>query len=262
LLDSLTSGQKGTLCLLILSATFYLLKQDRPVRAGMVFGLMAFKPQLAIVIGLAMLLKGQYRFAAAAIATALLSAAICLAAGFDVCVHYYEFCTGVGEYVHIGGYELSKSHCLYGFLTLLAGGQATAMVKAATVAAIGLVFAMLLVSLRGKLDTTSRRFHTQYSVLVIGTLLISPHLFTYDLTMLLLPMFLLGQAARAESRAMGSTMTVLLIALFIVAGFSYNLAAFSGLQLTTVIMLAVLWVAVGDAWRAAERPGRAVLSRA
>ena len=252
LLDSLTSGQKGTLCLLILRATFYLLKQDRPALAGLVFGLMAFKPQLAIVIGAAMLLKGQWRFAASAVGAALFLAAICLASGFDVCVQYYEFCTGVGDYVHIGGYELAKSHCLYGFLTLLAGGQATATVKVAALSAIAVVFAILMVSLRGKLDTTSRRFNVQFSVLVISTLLISPHLFTYDLTMLLLPMFLLGHAAQTDAAAMGAKMTGLLIAMFVVAGFSYNLAAISGLQMTTVVMLAILWVSVNSRIRGAE----------
>ena len=156
-------------------------------------------------------------------------------------MQYYEFCTGVGDYVHIGGYELAKSHCLYGFLTLLAGGQATATVKVAALSAIAVVFAILMVSLRGKLDTTSRRFNVQFSVLVISTLLISPHLFTYDLTMLLLPMFLLGHAAQTDAAAMGAKMTGLLIAMFVVAGFSYNLAAISGLQMTTVVMLAILW---------------------
>ncbi len=246
LLRSLTTGQKGTACLLILTGTFYLLKQKRPVWAGVVFGLMAFKPQLALVIGLAMLVKGQFRFAASAVATASFFVGICFAAGTDVCVNYYQFCAGVGEYLHTSGYDLYKSHCLYGFLAMLSGGQATMLVKISTFISVILVFGMLLTILRGKLDTTSKCFNIQFSAMVICTLLLSPHLFTYDLTMLLLPMFLLGHAAQSKvvSRESETALIGLTVAMYFVAGFSHAVAAIGGLQLTTVLMLAMLWILV------------------
>ncbi|MCA9269293.1 MAG: DUF2029 domain-containing protein, partial [Planctomycetales bacterium] len=62
LIESLSSSQKGTVCLLLLTATFILWDRGRPLAAGVVFGLIAFKPQLALVIPLVALCRGQWRF--------------------------------------------------------------------------------------------------------------------------------------------------------------------------------------------------------
>jgi hypothetical protein len=59
LVQNLTSGQKGTVLLLLFAATYVLFRRGRPFWAGVVFGLLAFKPQLTLVIGAAMLAKGR-----------------------------------------------------------------------------------------------------------------------------------------------------------------------------------------------------------
>lgn len=243
LIRSLTTGQKGTLCLLILTSTFVLLQSRRPVWAGVVFGLLAFKPQLAIVIGVAMLLKGQWRFVAGTVLTGSILAIVSLGTGADACWRYFEFCTGVADYVHTSGYGLYKSHCLYGFLTLLGGGHATPLVKIATLLAAALTIGMLYALLRGPLSCGSARFARQFSGLVIATLLLSPHLFTYDLTMLVLPMFVLaGAVTRGEIAGRPGQITMgLIVALYVVCGFSHLLAATAGLQLSTLLMVGLLW---------------------
>ena len=61
-LMSIYSCQNSTLSLLILATTFVLLREGRPMTAGAVFALQAFKPQLTPVIAFAMLCKKQWRF--------------------------------------------------------------------------------------------------------------------------------------------------------------------------------------------------------
>jgi len=242
LIRSLTTGQKGTLCLLIFTGTYLLLKSKRSFTAGMMFGLLLFKPQLVVIIGLVMLVKKQWRFVAGAGTTGLLYAGIMFALGPDVCWQYVQFCTGVTDYVHTSGYDLYKSHCLYGFIVLLAGGKATVAVKCATALAAVLILGVLWQLLSRKFDPSEDRFGQQFSGLVITSLLLSPHLFTYDLTILLLPMWLLTVDTLRKQMTQPSRQATmwLVVGLFVVSGFSHIIAAVGGLQLTTLLMLGLL----------------------
>jgi hypothetical protein len=243
LIRSLTTGQKGTLCLLLFTGTYLLLKQKRRFAAGAVFGLLLFKPQLVLVIGAVMLFKKKWRFLAGVAVSALAFMLLTATLGSDVCWQYVRFCIGVTEYVHTSGYDLYKSHCLYGFLALLAGGKATLAVKCAAAIGAVLIFGMLWQTVRGTLHPQDEHFDLRFSALVLATLLLSPHLFTYDLTIMLLPMWLVTLAAVRGLLAndTGRKMVWLVAAMFVVSGFSHVLAALAGLQLTTLLMLALLW---------------------
>jgi hypothetical protein len=241
LLENLTSSQKGTVCLLILTATFLLLDRRRPFAAGLVFGLLAFKPQLTLVIAVAMLLKRQGRFVAGGAATGAALVGLCFLLGTDVCRQYFEFATGAADYMRNAGYDLHKSHCLYGFFTLLFGVGTSA--KAATALTAGGVVLLLVRMLRGNLRPGTPRFSVQFSGLVVATLLLSPHLFTYDLTILLLPAFLLLFLIGAGGRLRLASLTAwLLLGLYAAAGFSVSLARQYGVQLTVPLMVCLLAV--------------------
>lgn len=242
LIENLTSSQKGTVCLLILSGTFVLLDGMRPFAAGALFGLLAFKPQLTLVIAPAMLLAGQWRFVLGGATTGLALGAACLALGTDVCRQYVLFSTGAADYLHSSGYDLTKSHCLYGFFTLLCGGEATTFVKGATFASFLGVAALLFLVLRRGLQPAAPQFPLQFSALVLATVLVSPHLFTYDLTILLLPILLLGMAlAKQTIRPANRSMLGWLLAfLFAGAGISPLIAAQTGVQPSVLICLALL----------------------
>ena len=79
-LISIYSCQNATLSLLILSTTYALLKKGKPATAGAVFALQAFKPQLTLVISVAMLCMKQWRF----VAGALLGGSVLFAASLAV----------------------------------------------------------------------------------------------------------------------------------------------------------------------------------
>ena len=121
LMENLVSSQKGTVCLLILTSTLATRFGSRPFTAGLVFGLLAFKPQLTLVIAFSMLFKRQWRFVGGGATTGLLLVALSLVLGTDVCYQYFQFSTGMADYIYSNGYDITKSHCLYGFFALLLG---------------------------------------------------------------------------------------------------------------------------------------------
>lgn len=251
LIENFTSSQKGSVCLLILSITFVLLDRKQPYWAGLVFGLLAFKPQLTLVIAFAMLFKGQWRFVMGGVTTGLLLIGVSLAMGLDVCGQYVAFSAGAADYLQTSGYDLTKSHCLYGTLTLLNGGKATLPVKCATVAAVLVVASLLAVALRHGLQPGTPRFRQQFSALVISTVLVSQHLFTYDLTILLLPMFQLIQGTsdvtvHTERRP---AVAWLLAAIFSLSGVAPIIASQTGIQITTILLLALCVTIVNEVRR-------------
>jgi hypothetical protein len=201
LIESLTSCQKGSVLLLILTATYFLLATKRPYWAGVVFGLIAFKPQFALPMAVAMLCKREWRFVLGGLTSGGLLALLCLPLGLDVCHQYVEFSLHATDYLHNSGYDLTKSHAWYGFFALLNGGEATALVRALTLVANLATVALAGWTLRGPLQFGSERFARQFSVLIVATVLLSPHLYTYDLTVLLLPLGLLATQCLDASTA-------------------------------------------------------------
>lgn len=241
---SLVSSQKATLCLLVLTGSFVLLDRRQPMRAGVVFGLLAFKPQLTLVIGLAMLYKRQWRFVCGGCATGLALVALCALLGGNVCMQYLQFSRSAARYVNTPGYDTSRSHCLDGFIVELAGGTATTLTRVATMIASTAVVALSAWLLRGCSQPGSRQFALQFSGLVIATILLSPHLFAYDLTLLLLPMLVLGLIAAAEELPSRRALAVGVIGLFVAPAVSGVTVMLLGLQLTVVAMVGLLtWLA-------------------
>jgi hypothetical protein len=239
--ENLRSSQKGTLSLLILSATFLLLQRGRSLTAGLVFGLQAFKPQLAVVIGLAMLAKRQWRFAFGAGLTVAVLVGLSLAVGARPCLDYLRFTREVGDYIRAQPTYLHRSHCLYAFFTLLAHESSTSVRLVTLLAGASTVW-LLARLLRGPLVPAAPVFLAQFSGLVLATVLLSPHFLTYDLTILLLPMLLLallllnGAGRPIERRAL----CWLLVALYVAAGVSPLIARQAGVQVSTLIIFGLL----------------------
>jgi hypothetical protein len=237
LVENFTTSQKGAVLLLILTATYCLLNSERPYWAGLVFGLIAFKPQFALPIAIAMLCKQQWRFVAGGLTSGGILATLCLALGVDVCRQYVDFSTQAGEYLHNAGYDLTKSHAWSGFFALLLG-EPGALATGATVVASAATVAIVALALRGPLDTTSPRFRWQYSALIVATVLLSPHLYTYDLTVLLLPLGFIAVSTGRDACPAGLRWLALL--LFCLAGLSPSVAGVTGLQITVPLMFALL----------------------
>lgn len=228
-LENLNSGQKGAVCLLILVATYRLLRAERSFSAGLVFGLLAFKPQLAVVIGLGLMLRGNGRFACGAAVTVATLVAVCLALGTDVCGQYMTFARGAAEYLQTAGYDLSKSHAWFGACTLLFGPGLPA--KLATAGACCLSLGIALLGRSTEWRPSGEDFPRRFAGLMLAGLLCSPHLYTYDLTILLLPIAL----AVSDRR-----LIVFAVAAFVAAGIAPAIAATTSIAVMPWILMAWL----------------------
>jgi hypothetical protein len=187
-----------------------------------------------------MLCKQQWRFVLGGLTTGSVLIGLCALMGIDVCRQYVDFSTHAGEYLQNAGYDLTKSHAWHGFFTLLLG-DSPVMARLFTVVAGVATVGIVALALRGPLDTGSRRFAWQFSALIVATLLLSPHLYTYDLTVLLLPVGLVAVQAGQPTRQPTPRLERLALLLFCLVGLSPKLAMLSGIQISVPLMLAFLW---------------------
>ncbi len=259
LLSSINLGQKSVLMLLILSATYVLLFNRRPMTAGLVFGLIAFKPHIGLVIAMAMLAKRQWSFVAGSTMTVAALVGMSLMVGTDVSFVYFQQCLGMGDYIQTHGYELNQAIGLWGATSLSLPTCSTTVVKLVVLGEALLVASVVCWSIRGPVDTASPIFALQFSSLVLATPLLSPHFYVYDLTIVLLPLMLIANVLSADNafklqiepgaRTAMLCGCVLLLAL---AGLFPGIADATGVQPAVVIITGLL-MAVGVA---VQRPAR------
>ena len=189
LLFSLNMAHKSVLLLLIFTATYIQLYRGKHFSAGLTFGLLAFKPHLAVLVGIALLLKRQWSFVFGSALTVSLLLLLSWACGSDLCHDYIQQALAMGSYTQHGGYQLSEAVNLNAAAELLAGDGVLAASMTWTVSLA--ILAALWLSLSGPLQTKSKRFAAQFSMLMLAVPLLSPHFYIYDLTIMLLPLLLL-----------------------------------------------------------------------
>jgi hypothetical protein len=245
MIHSLNTGQKATLWLLLFTAVFFLLRGQRPFTAGLIFGLVALKPPLAVALGLAMLVKGQWRFVAGSAVTVAGIVGLSFALGPDVFMRFLDCSLHTPDLMLRQEYTLlDMEHSFYSFLALpLREHLPPLVIKGA--AGVLTLFTLVVVwrLLRGPLDFGSERFSLQYAGLVLATVLVSPRLLTYDLTLVLLPVFLLARSVALRPPSLETRRTQLIlaaIALFLGASACQPIAHMTRLHVGTITMLGVL----------------------
>jgi len=247
LLLGINMGQKSAILLAILTVTFILLHRERPFASGLIFGLIAFKPYMAVPIGIAMLCKKQFHFVAGSIVTLGLLIVSSLMFAPEVWADYVQMCLGMSNYISNSGYQLEHSHSLWGTTQLLLGDHNPALVKPiAVVGAIGVV-TLLGRILSGPIELASTRFAFQFSSLIIATVLISPHFYTYDLTILLLPLAICGLSFDVAERINKRVLYWICITVLFGASLYVPLASQLGFQISTAILL-VWMVVIAGGW--------------
>jgi hypothetical protein len=244
MIHSLNTGQKGTLWLLIFTAVLVLLHAKRSFTAGLVFGLLALKPPLAIVLGLAMLVKGQWRFLGGCAISVFGVVALSFAFGPDTFMRFLDTATHAPDFTLRPDYPLETEHTLYGFFAMLLRGHATAFVIKTLAALMALATLVVLWRLlRGPLEIGSEWFTIQFAGITLATVLASPKLLTYDMTIVLLPIFLFARLAALRPAWIEIHRTKLILAavgLFIVCSSAPWIAQATHFHLDTVVLLGVL----------------------
>ncbi len=187
----LLNGQMTGLWLTLYCWVFLLLRRERDGAAGLALGLLVCKPQLAL--GIAAALLGARRFRA--LFAALLSGGALVGLGFatlpDAMFAYAKHGQSLVSLVRDRGYNTAGLHGSFEFATLLFDGASP---KLAVVAGVCLTLLLLFVLgaawARTPFRPGTRAFDVRMAATFALAVIASPHLYNYDLMLLMLPLFI------------------------------------------------------------------------
>ena len=175
---NLGHGQNGFLSAALLGGALLALPR-RPLLAGVLFGLLAYKPQFALVIPVALLAASQWRaIGAAAITVAALAVVTSFAFGIDIWSSFAASTeTSRKLLLQDGDVGFEKLQSVFAAVRMWGGGVplAYAVQGAASVAVIGSV---------AWIWQSSDDRNVKSATVIVATLLASPHVLDYDLTIL------------------------------------------------------------------------------
>jgi hypothetical protein len=197
---ALGGGQNSFFTLLILAAFCHLLLKDHDAWAGLVLSLLAYKFHLLLLPVALLLVKRRWR-AMAGVAvggTATLGATLLLL-GPDVLRTYLAFASKLGTLMQFEGFDAFKQHSWYAFFQMIGmGWMPVWLISALTLTLCAATLIPLALIWRGPWDARSPRFLLQLAALIVATAVTSPHLFHYDMLILVLPTILWHSASQTE----------------------------------------------------------------
>jgi hypothetical protein len=220
---NVTAGQNGFLTTALIGGALALLERH-PVLAGGCLGLLTYKPQFGILFPIVLAATGRWRAFASAAATAGLLVAVSLLAFGSAPWHALAQSVATANQLVLadGGMGWNKLQSLFGLARALGGGETLAWIVHGTYAIAGAVAITLL-----------WRSHAPYDLkaaaLAVGTVLVTPYAFAYDLVLLAVPCAFLLRYALAHGflrfEAPGLVVAGALLLSYIVATTQVGLAA-------------------------------------
>ena len=225
-------GQNGFLTAALIGGTLVAIPR-RPLLAGILLGLLTYKPQFGLAFPLVLAAAGHWRCFGAAAATAVLLAAASLALfGLD---SWAAFLPSLGQTTQAvmqeGRADLAKLHSVFGAVRTLGGGAALAWsLHAAIALAATLATAVLWRS--------ALPFALKAAALALASLIASPYVYVYDLTVLAVPIAFLLQHARATGFRPGEREALVLAAALILA---FAVVPFPAGIVSIALVVGILW---------------------
>lgn len=181
---TMAGGQNSVLTLFLLTGVCVAWGDGRLRLAGLFLGFLSYKPQFAILIGLALLARGAYAavgVAAAVVAAHYAAGAVVVGPGWPLATLETLRAWGELETVNLWG-DLS-------LLRVLERALPSSVAWPLAALGIGAVIAAVLWGGR-RVRADDPRFPSFLGLLVVGTLIASPHLQYYDVAILALPVLL------------------------------------------------------------------------
>jgi hypothetical protein len=174
----IADGQNSALALACFTGAYLALRDGRRFTAGVCIGLLIFKPQLGLVAAAVFLLSGAWRVVAgAAVAAAAELAIPAIYYGPQVLRDYAHALGRVGNAAAILEPKLYLMHSLRAFFAMLAPFGPAAVVLYG-VSALAATAAVLVCWRR------AAPLELRFAALLLGTVLVAPHLTVYDLVLL------------------------------------------------------------------------------
>jgi hypothetical protein len=184
-LFSTNLGQKSVIWLVILTSTWQLLLNKRDFVAGLVFGLLSIKPTLFFLLPLVLLSRGKFRFFLGASLTvvAIWGGGLCLFPS-EAWLGFLREVGGSSNYPGQNGYRLDWS-CNLLSLAYAVPTTMQSWVKQ-SVCVILALYCLFACFERRNSDVLSPE---NLLMTLAATFLLSPHAYSYDLCLFLLPVF-------------------------------------------------------------------------
>jgi len=185
-------GQNGFLTASLFGGTLVLLER-RPLVAGMLLGLLTYKPHLGLLFPFVLAAGGHWRvFVTAGAVAALLAAASWLAFGG---ASWQAFVANIGHtsqaFLSSGWADWSKLQTTFGVVRTLGGSEGLAWTLQVFVALSATVAVAVL--WRGRAPPEIKA-----AALGVGAMLATPYLYIYDLVVLAVPLAFLLRLGRAR----------------------------------------------------------------
>jgi hypothetical protein len=184
------AGQNGFLSAALLGATLLMLV-ERPILAGVLLGVLTYKPHLGLLFPIVLAASGHWRvFIMAGLVAALMALASWAAFGSET---WQAFFANIGHtsqaFLSDGWADFAKLQTAFGLVRMLGGSESLAWGLQAVVAfiAAGAIAALW----RSRAD-----YEIKAAALGAGAMLATPYLYTYDLVVLAVPLAFLWRLGR------------------------------------------------------------------
>ena len=209
---AIADGQDSIVLLLVVTVACWLFTRSRPLAAGVILAFGLFRFQLVLPIAALMLVWRRWRFAAGfAISTIAVLAVSAVAGGFQQLNVYAMRLVSLGGVTgSTAGYAISTSQLrrMVSLRALFANAVASGPLARVLTLAVSVAL-LIWAALQGRKLAARQQF-----ALAIGfSVLVSYHLFVYDLALLLIPMAgVLESALKRDSRYAQTAVLLLLVA--------------------------------------------------
>ena len=245
LFETVRYGQLSALTTGLFATAVWAAGRGRPSIAGVILGLAFYKPNLVLPIALVAVISRDWRLVAgiAAGVTAHLGVGAA-AGGLAPTVEWFGVLARLGRQPDLVQAFTADVHSLVGFWRLL-GVPGALLGLVSTASAVAVLGAVVWIWSR------TASVETRWASAIVGTLLASPHLLTYDLLILCVAL-LLCLNTWLEGRIEGRWWVWFIGALYLAPLVSSPLASATGVQISTLLML---WLLVG--LMRSARPARA-----
>jgi hypothetical protein len=239
-------SQTSILGLLFFILTFLALKRGNDIRAGFWLSAALIRFQLLPAFLLFLLINRKWKVLSGFLAGgSFLLSISAYVVGWEGMVKYLQLAINIGTWNHQYGVSPDRAHSLRGQISsLLAFMSPTGIwIIAATISLVLLVW--YLATWKGKWDTGTPQFDLGFAVLSVLSLLIAPHLNFHDLSLLILPVWiiyrlmLMGEIDKAFAK-----FTLFLFACFCfpILLSTHIIWEHTGIQLSVVALIFILMV--------------------
>ena len=242
------NGQNTIVPMVAFFLAWRALEKDRRFLAGLTLGILFVKPQFGLALAVVVLAGGEWAMLAGLAAAAAVQLGIVAATtGLSSLVEYAQFMREVTAAEHLIEPDPFELHSIRSLVRLAPDGLETALWLAASA---------VVLERTVRVWRSAAPVATRMAVLVIATVLVSPHLFLYDAAILALPLLWLGAWVEREAATVRDRYWRLVPFLF--AAFLFPIAQLIRVQ-PSVFVLFWLLLIVADAIinsRATAVPGR------